>query len=110
MIVTDDLASGIELLGCRKVGRLSISKIAVLHALDIQCCVERLVHPEVLSIRGRCEFTRRHSGHSRYITHRNWITRPGLILQAIRDSLPVADIDEVVVGGVGCGRASRGIV
>lgn len=36
MIVTNDLASGVELLGCGKVGSVSVGKITSLHALDAQ--------------------------------------------------------------------------
>jgi len=52
MIVTNDLSTGIELLRGGKVGRLSISEIAILHALDVQCRVETLVGLEVISILG----------------------------------------------------------
>ena len=36
MVVTNDLASGVELLGRREVGSFGIGEITSLHALDAQ--------------------------------------------------------------------------
>jgi hypothetical protein len=110
MIVTDIYALSVDLRGRREVGRLGVGEIAILHALNAQYYVESLICSNVFTVRRGLDCSRWHIGYSNDITHADGVTRTGLDLLAIRDSLSSAKIDEVVDGGEGGGLSSSGIL
>jgi hypothetical protein len=98
--VTNDVASPVDLLGCRIVVGISVDEVAGFEVVDRQLDVESGVGGNVLTIHRRHKFSRRHVRSRGNDTHRSWIARTSLDLLAIRDGhigkSQGTEIDEVV--------------
>jgi len=96
VIVSNDLSSIVQLLGCSKVGGVSVGEVASLHSLRIQNNGEIGVGLNVTTVSGELEFAGRHGVDVGDITHRCRVARATLNLQAVCDGLPGTEINEVV--------------
>jgi len=96
VVVSDDLPSVVQLLGCSKVRCGGISEVTGLHPLCIQDNSERGVGVNVTAVGRELKLAGGHVVNARNITHRCRVARASLNLETICDGLADTEVDEVV--------------